>query len=280
MKDLLIPEFEKTHGVKVAFVPATRPRTWPACRRRRARRNWTWCCWTTGRCIRPTRWGSARPWPTRRVKKDVYELAQMGKNAIGLGFVATGFAYNKDWFEREGWEPPKSWKDLKDKKYDQILSIPAISNTYGLHALVMLARNDGGGEKNIDPGFEAMANEVAPNVLVFESSSGKMSELFQSEEIALSVWGSGRAKSLADTGFPATFAYPEGRRRGAFAGGMPGGGQRRPRTGAGIHRLSSGSRNSGQVRRRDGRRPVQHQGRIAAGTGRKPALWRQDQVSW
>ena len=54
-----------------------------------------------------------------------------------------------------------------------------------------------------------MADQVAPNVLVFEPSSGKMSELFQNEEIALSIWGSGRTKSLADTGFPAKFAYPE-----------------------------------------------------------------------
>ena len=46
-------------------------------------------------------------------------------------------------------------------------------------------------------------------MLVFEPSSGKMSELFQNEEIALSVWGSGRLKSLADTGFPGGFVYPE-----------------------------------------------------------------------
>ena len=36
-----------------------------------------------------------------------------------------------------------------------------------------------------------------------------MSELFQSKEIALSIWGSGRVKALADTGFPAQFAYPK-----------------------------------------------------------------------
>ena len=142
-------------------------------------------------------------------KADVYDIARLGENSIGVGFVATGFTYNTEWFEREGWEPPKSWLDLQDEKYEGILSIPPITNTYGLHTLVMAARLAGGGEEDIDPGFEVMANEIAPNVLVFEPSSGKMSELFQSEEIALSIWGSGRTKSLADTGFPAAFAYPE-----------------------------------------------------------------------
>jgi putative spermidine/putrescine transport system substrate-binding protein len=99
--------------------------------------------------------------------------------------------------------------DLADGKYDQLLSIPPITNTYGLHTLVMMARLNGGSEQAIDPGFAALVEKVAPNVLVFEPSSGKMSELFQAREIALSIWGSGRVKALADTGFPAKFAYPD-----------------------------------------------------------------------
>jgi putative spermidine/putrescine transport system substrate-binding protein len=99
--------------------------------------------------------------------------------------------------------------ELTDEKYEGLLSIPPINNTYGLHTLVMMARLNGGGEDNIEPGFEVMTEQVAPNVLVFEPSSGKMSELFQGDEIALSIWGSGRVKALADTGFPAKFAYPK-----------------------------------------------------------------------
>jgi putative spermidine/putrescine transport system substrate-binding protein len=73
----------------------------------------------------------------------------------------------------------------------------------------MTARLRGGGESNIDPGFDAFVKEVAPNVLTFEPSSGKLSELFQTGEAALAVWGSGRLKSLNDTGFPGGFVYPK-----------------------------------------------------------------------
>ena len=209
MKELLIPELEKTHDVKIAFVSGNSTENLARLQAQKGAQELDVVLLDDGPMYQTDALGFCAPLADTPIKKDVYELARIGKNAIGLGFVATGFTYNKDWFKREGWEPPKSWQDLKDPKYDQILSIPSISNTYGLHALVMLARGAGGGEKDIEPGFAAMTEEVAPNVLVFEPSAGKMSELFQSEEIALSVWGSGRTKSLVDTGFPAGFAYPE-----------------------------------------------------------------------
>jgi len=87
--------------------------------------------------------------------------------------------------------------------------VPPITNTYGLHALLMMAKLNGGGESDIEPGFVQFEDSVAKNVLVFEPSSGKMSELFQNGEIAISIWGSGRLKSLADTGFPGKFVYPK-----------------------------------------------------------------------
>ncbi|MFD1883048.1 ABC transporter substrate-binding protein [Paracoccus pacificus] len=209
MKELLIPEFEKTHDVKIAFVPGNSTENLARLQAQKGAQELDVVLLDDGPMYQTDALGFCAPLKDSPVKKDVYDLARIGKNAIGIGFVATGFAYNKDWFAREGWEPPKSWNDLKDPKYSQILSIPSISNTYGLHTLVMMARGAGGGEKDIDPGFKVMTDEVAPNVLVFEPSAGKMSELFQSEEIALSIWGSGRTKSLADTGFPAAFAYPE-----------------------------------------------------------------------
>jgi putative spermidine/putrescine transport system substrate-binding protein len=129
--------------------------------------------------------------------------------AIGMGLVATGLMYNTKYFAEKKWPAPTSWNDLKDPKYKKLLVIPPFNNTYGLHALVMMARLNGGGEKNIDPGFKVMVNDIAPNVLVFEPSPGKMTELFESGQGALAVWGSGRVSSFAATGFPVDFVYPK-----------------------------------------------------------------------
>ena len=209
MKELIIPEFEKTHDVKIAFVAGNSTENLARLQAQKSAQELDVVILDDGPMYQADALGFCAPLAASPIQDDIYDIAKLGPNAVGIGFVATGFAYNKDWFAREGWALPTSWEDLKDKKYDQILSIPPISNTYGLHTLVMLARNAGGGEADIDPGFKTMAEDVEPNVLVFEPSSGKASELFQSEEIALAVWGSGRTKSLADTGFAAGFIYPD-----------------------------------------------------------------------
>ena len=87
--------------------------------------------------------------------------------------------------------------------------IPPINNTYGLYALMMYARIGGGGEKSIEPGFKAMKDEINPNVLVYEPSPGKMTELFQSGQAVIAVWGTGRVQAFANTGFPVDFVYPK-----------------------------------------------------------------------
>lgn len=210
MKEHVIPPFEKEHGVTVQFVPGNSTENLARLQAQRENQELDVVFLDDGPMYQAVALGFCDTVADAPVMEDIYDIARMGTDkAIGTGFVATGFAYNAEMFEEKGWEPPSSWMDLTDEKYEGLISIPPISNTYGLHTLVMMARLNDGGEENIDPGFEAMAEEVAPNVLVFEPSSGKMSELFQGEEIAMSIWGSGRVKSLADTGFPAKFAYPE-----------------------------------------------------------------------
>ena len=73
----------------------------------------------------------------------------------------------------------------------------------------MLARIGGGSEKNIEPGFKVMKGEINPNVLVYEPSPGKMTELFQSGQGQIAVWGTGRVQAFASTGFPVDFIYPK-----------------------------------------------------------------------
>jgi len=156
--------------------------------------------------------GTIEPAP---IYNDLYPLARIaGDKALALGVVATGLFYNEAAFKKAGWAAPTSWNDLTDKKYKGKLVIPPISNGYGLQTLLMFAELRGGGANKIDPGFEALTKEVGPNVLAWEPSPGKMTELFQNGDGVIGVWGSGRVKALSDTGFPVKFVYPK---EGAFA---------------------------------------------------------------
>ncbi len=141
---------------------------------------------------------------------DLYDLARFTDDkAVATGLVATGLMYNTKVFAEKGWAPPTSWNDLKDPKYRQKLVIPPINNTYGLNVLVMLAKMNGGSEKNVDAAFKIFKSEINPNVLAYEPSPGKMTELFQSGQAVIAVWGTGRVQGLANTGFPVDFVYPK-----------------------------------------------------------------------
>jgi putative spermidine/putrescine transport system substrate-binding protein len=161
---------------------------------------------------------------------DLIDLAKSTNGmSVFMSVVGTGIMYNAAYFAEHQWSPPQSWGDLKDLKYRKKLVIPPINNTFGLTALVAEAKIEGGGESNIDPGFKAFEKEIGPNVLAYEPSPGKMSELFQSGQAVIGVWGSSRAKVLGETGFPAAFTYPK---EGGYAIGIAicavAGGKERP----------------------------------------------------
>lgn len=144
------------------------------------------------------------------VVDDLYDIARFpdGKS-IAFALLGAGFVYSKEAFAKNNWPVPTSWNDLADPKFKGKIVIPPLNNTYGVISLVQVAKVNGGGEQNIEPGFAAFKDKIGPNVLAYEPSPGKMTELLQSGQAALAVWGSSRAKALADSGFASDFVYPK-----------------------------------------------------------------------
>lgn len=209
MKERVIPAFEAAHNVRIEYVAGNSTENLARLQAQQGAQELDVVILDDGPMYQAMALGFCGQLGELPNMADVYDLARIGDTAVGIGVVATVFGYNTKIFEENGWDPPSSWMDLTDERFARRLAIPPISNTYGLHTLIMMARLQGGGESDIDPGFEFLASEVAPNVLAFEPSPGRMSELFQNEEIVLAVWGSGRLTSLQDTGFPVGIAYPE-----------------------------------------------------------------------
>lgn len=210
MREHVIPPFEAKHGVKVEYVAGNSTDTLAKLQAQKGNQVIDAIIVDDGPMYQAVELGFCADLAAADVYKDVYSIMQFKSNkAVGVGMVGTGIIYNKKVFDENKWPTPTSWEDLKDPKYRKKLVIPPLNNTYGLHALVMFARIRGGGEGNIEPGFKAFKDDVGPNVLAYEPSPGKMTELFQSGQGVIGVWGSGRAKALADaTGFPIEIVYP------------------------------------------------------------------------
>lgn len=207
-KEKIIPAFEAKHGVKVVYVTGNSTDTLAKLQAQKGRQELDVVLLDDGPMQQAVQFGFCDP-----VRPDtyapLYPLARLNERSVAIGVVATGLAYNTEAFKKAGLARPDSWELLTSKAFRQKIAVPPISNTYGLQTLLMFAKLRGGGEKAIEPGFKALTAEVAPNVLTWEPSPGKMTELFQNGDVTLAVWGSGRVQALKDTGFPVEFVYPK-----------------------------------------------------------------------
>ncbi|SEF14165.1 putative spermidine/putrescine transport system substrate-binding protein [Burkholderia sp. WP9] len=207
----LIPQFERNEkGVKVVYVAGNSTDTLAKVAAQKGRQELSVVIIDDGPMYQAVEQGLCAPLEQTGPIKDLYPLAHMaGDRAVGIGMLATGLVYNKAAFAKHGWVPPTSWNDLTDPKYREKVVVPPISNGYGLLTLLMMARLNGGGENNIDPGFQIMTNKVAPNVLTWEPSPGKMAQMLQTGEATLAVWGNGRVQDVINQGAPLAFVYPK-----------------------------------------------------------------------
>lgn len=209
MKEKIIPPFEARTGAKVVYIPGNSTDILAKVQAQKGKQEMSLAIIDDGPMYQAVGQGLCAPLEYAGAVNDVYPNAKMvGDKSLGIAFIATGLGYNKDVFKKNGWAPPTSWKDLEDPKYKGKVVIPPITNGYGLLTLVMTARVNGGGEEKIDPGFDVIAKKIAPNVLAWEPSPGKMAQLMQTGEGALVVWGNGRVQSVADQGAPVEFVYP------------------------------------------------------------------------
>jgi putative spermidine/putrescine transport system substrate-binding protein len=205
----VIPAFEKTHNAKIVYVAGTSSDTLAKLQAQKGRQQINVALMDDGPMYQATRIGLCSKLEDGPAMKDLYPLARLGPDAVGIGVVATGLGYNADAFKKAGLPAPDSWNALTDKRLKGKIAVQPITNTYGLHALIMLARINGGSEKDIDKGFAAMSKAVGPNVLSWTSTSGELDSLMQSGDVILAPYGSGRAVALQKTGFPLKMVYPK-----------------------------------------------------------------------
>lgn len=210
LRDTVFPSFAKKTGMRVQYVAGNSTDILAKLQAQAGKQQIDVAMIDDGPMAQAVSLGFCRDLDIGDVKRDLYKVALFpdGKS-VAYGLLGSGFVYNTKAFKKNGWAAPTSLADLSDPKFANKIVIPPLNNTYGVLTLVQVSKANGGSESNIDPGFRVFTNKIAPNVLAFEPSPGKMTELLQSGQAVLAVWGSSRAKALADTGFPAGFVYPK-----------------------------------------------------------------------
>jgi len=206
----VFPSFAAKHGIKLEYVAGNSTDVLAKLQAQKGSQQIDVAIIDDGPMAQAVALGFCRPLDVGSVIDDLYDIARFpdGKS-VAFALLGAGLVYSKEVFAKNNWPVPTSWNDLADPKFTGKIVIPPLNNTYGVISLVQVAKINGGGEKNIEPGFEAFKKQIGPNVLAYEPSPGKMTELLQSGQAALAVWGSSRAKALADSGFASDFVYPK-----------------------------------------------------------------------
>nr|WP_184491505.1 ABC transporter substrate-binding protein [Rhizobium aethiopicum] len=208
IREKILPKFEAANNIKVTYVAGNSTDILAKLQAQKENQEFDVALMDDGPMARAVSLGFCAPITGVDFSQLYHSAAFPEGKASGLGLLATGLMYNTEVFKENGWAPPTSWNDLKDPKFAGKVVIPPMNNGYGLLTVVMLARMNGGGEKDIEPGFKAIKHGVDQNVLAYEPSPAKMTELFQTGQAVLGVWGTSRVQALASTGFPVDFVYP------------------------------------------------------------------------
>ncbi|MBI1735655.1 MAG: extracellular solute-binding protein [Candidatus Rokubacteria bacterium] len=141
----------------------------------------------------------------------LYPIARVRDKGVEKGVFTyadvVGLLYQPDVFKKNGWAPPTGWKDLMRPELKGKIIIPPVSNTYGLYTLIELARMNGGGERDVEPGFVAM-KKLAPGVVDWTTTFAKIGGLMQSETAAIAVFGNGSGWELKKRGVPMEVVIP------------------------------------------------------------------------
>ena len=117
---------------------------------------------------------------------------------------ALGFLYNTERLP----EPPRSWKALWEPSYRGELALFDFGSTLGPMFLALTARLNGGSERDIEPGFEKLA-ELAPDAVAFQSSGPANNALVAQGEAGLTFGLASQALDLEAKGAPVAWLVPQ-----------------------------------------------------------------------
>jgi putative spermidine/putrescine transport system substrate-binding protein len=103
---------------------------------------------------------------------------------------------------------PDSWKVFWDPRYKNHFIIVDIGSILAVYFLIMASYINGGDERNITPGFDAIAR-LRPNALAVIQSSAAMVPYIQREQAWLVPYWDGRAHYYRRQGLPVDFVIPK-----------------------------------------------------------------------
>ncbi|MHC5307436.1 ABC transporter substrate-binding protein [Bartonella sp. LJL80] len=209
--EYVFPPFEKENNVRIVVVPGTSADIMAKAVAAKDNPQMHLIFLDDGVMNRAISAGLCQPIDDAPVLKQLAPAAIMkDRMAIGIDMGMTGLGYNKKMFAEQHWPAPTSWIDLADPKFKgKVVFQSASVSSFGLHAFLMFNRIEGGDENNVEPGFKAFPEKIAPNVIEYIPNSAKISEMVQTNEAAIFPLTPTGAANFQEKGIDVGYAQPK-----------------------------------------------------------------------
>ena len=212
IREAVLPEFEKAHGIDVTLAIEDDTTILPKLRAARGRAPFDVCTMDNNIAILGAEMGLWAPDQMAQMPNaaDVYKSSKPPMTAnYGSTVYEYAFVYNS-----RKLSSPTSWTELW--RDDVVAGVPHITQSYGLTFLYIAAILNGGSGKNLDPGFAAIKR--LKKFRVYKNVSEGLS-LFQQGEIDAALYYGHRGQQMIDMGLPILKTRPKegtwGQRTGA-----------------------------------------------------------------
>jgi putative spermidine/putrescine transport system substrate-binding protein len=143
----------------------------------------------------------------------VYPAAMVpfpGRHGVPFEANTVGIQYRTDVFLKNGFAPPTGYADLWRPEFKGRVAFTSAASGTGMRAMLILARTKGGGENNIEPGFQLVKDLVKKQqVTIFPTSSSEFNNFMQRGEIWIGVQFSEGGHQFAARGAPVAYIYPK-----------------------------------------------------------------------
>jgi putative spermidine/putrescine transport system substrate-binding protein len=137
------------------------------------------------------------------------QFRRPGDKGVFFASSPIGIMYNKEVFKKKGWKPPTSWKDLWNPKFKGKVAFWD-APSWSFNGLVVTARLNGGGEKNIEPGIKVYEKAAkAGQIHSLYTSNNQAQQLLVSGDAWITPFFFGIMQPWVRQGAPLGYAVPK-----------------------------------------------------------------------
>ena len=129
---------------------------------------------------------------------------RLSEYTVAHDFGCNVIGYNPKYVK----EPPTSWQDFWKPEYRGKIGLPGGFRGGVIDLMFLMARLNGGGKENLDPGFKKMA-ELSPHIHTWTKDHPQILDLMRTEQIWLTLWSDGRINWAKGEGANIEMAVPE-----------------------------------------------------------------------